>query len=90
MIFLSLLKTYYVGCRRHNWTDQTWYYWKVLVKSGLVGSDIDHVSERNELSTIFEAQLNLNNDRSLEEDILPNAIEEIQVKKQIQSRPRQN
>ena len=67
-----------------------WYYWKVLVKSGLVGSDIDHVSERNELSTTFEAQLNLNNDRSLEEDILPNAIEEIQVKKQIQSRPRQN
>ena len=61
-----------------------------MVKSGLVGSDIDHVSERNELSTTFEAQLNLNNDRSLEEDILPNAIEEIQVKKQIQSRPRQN
>ena len=61
-----------------------------MVKSGLVGSDIDHVSERNELSTTFEAQLNLNNDRSLEEDILPNAIEEIQVKKQIQSRSRQN
>ena len=61
-----------------------------MVKSGLVGSDIDHVSERNELSTTFEAQLNLNNDRSLEEDILPNAIEEIQVKKQIQSRLRQN
>ena len=61
-----------------------------MVKSGLVGSDIDHVSERNELSTTFEAQLNLNNDRSLDEDILPNAIEEIQMKKQIQSRPRQN
>ena len=61
-----------------------------MVKSGLVGSDIDHVSERNELSTTFEAQLNLNNDRSLEEDILPNAIEEIQMKKQIQSRPPKN
>ena len=61
-----------------------------MVKSGLVGSDIDHVSERNGLSTTFEAQLNLNNDRSLEEDILPNAIEEIQMKKQIQSRPRKN
>ena len=59
-------------------------------KSGLVGSDIDHVSERDELLTTFEAQLNLNNDRSLEEDILPNAIEEIQMKKQIQSRPRKN
>ena len=61
-----------------------------MVKSGLVGSDIDHVSERNELSTTFEAQLNLNNDRSLDEDILPNAIEEIQMKKQIQSRPPKN
>ena len=58
-----------------------------MVKSGLVGSDIDHVSERNELSTTFEAQLNLNNDRSLEEDILPNAIEEIQMKSRFRADP---
>ena len=50
-------------------------------KSGLVGSGIDHVSEVDEFSTKFEAQLNLNDDQSLENDILPieetPAIEEI-------------
>ena len=50
-------------------------------KSGLVGSGIDHVSEVDEFSTTFEAQLNLNDDQSLENDILPieetPAIEEI-------------
>ena len=47
-------------------------------KSGLVGSDIDHVNEPDEFSTMFEAQLNLNDDRSLEDDVRPNPIQEIQ------------
>ena len=47
-------------------------------KSGLVGSGIDDVNEPDEFSTMFEAQLNLNDDRSLEEDVPPNPIQEIQ------------
>ena len=36
------------------------------------------VNEPDEFSTMFEAQLNLNDDRSLEEDVLPNPFQEIQ------------
>ena len=47
-------------------------------KSGLVGSTIDDVNEPDEYSTIFETQLNPDDDRSLEEDVLPCPIQEIQ------------
>ena len=39
---------------------------KFWSKTGLVEFGIDHVSEPDEFSTVFEAQLNLNEDRSLE------------------------
>ena len=47
-------------------------------KSGLVGSGIDDVSAPDEFSTMFETQLNLYDDRSIKEDVLPNTIQEIQ------------
>ena len=39
-------------------------------KSGLMGSGIDDVSAPDEFSTMFETQLNLNDDRSIEEDVM--------------------
>lgn len=60
---------------KHDIIEKSWS------KSGLVGSDIDHVNDPDEFSTLFEAQLNLSDDRSLEEDILPNAVEVISCEK---------
>ena len=61
---------------KHDIIEKSWS------KSGLVGSDIDHVNDPDEFSTLFEAQLNLSDDRSLEEDILPNAVEVISCEKE--------
>ena len=50
---------------------------KCWSKTGLVEFGIDHVNEPEEFSTVFEAQLNLIEDRSLEIYILLNSTEEI-------------
>ena len=47
-------------------------------KSAMIGYGIDDVSAPDEFFTMFETQLNLNDDRSIEEDVLPNTIQEIQ------------
>ena len=76
-IFLSLLKLLSKESKRTNlillkslfekWSCRIWY--RHL-------SELD-VSELDEFSTIFDAQINLNNDRYLQTDFSSNAFEEI-------------
>ena len=60
-------------------------------RSGLVGSGIDEVHDPDEFSTIFENQLNLNDDCILEEESLVEDIqdEEIILEPVIQKKNRQ-